>query len=193
MSFESCRVNCSSVVMQNLKTLALSTLCQYLFACLFKLKITLKNHTHFLWCLFLRKVLSMLYLWEFRAVTKLVSENQVLRCHFPEQGMNDGCCPSLAVKTIDNIALISSGASMDTYVGRNELTLLLKQGYSHSASGLLQEERFSASTQEAQDPRMSFSSPNHSVMMCRLRKALGTGFPGPERRCHAQQSWGGAS
>ena len=29
--------------------------------------------------------------------------------------------------------------------------------------------------------------------MCRLRKALGTGFPGPERRCHAQQSWGGAS
>ena len=90
-----------------------------------------------MWCLFLRKVLSMICLWEFRAVTKLVSENQVLRYHFPEYGMNDGCCPSLAVETIDKVALIPSGASMDNYVGRNEFTLLLKQGYSHSASGLL--------------------------------------------------------
>ena len=162
MSFESCRVNYSSVVMQNLKTLALSTLCQYLFACLFKLKITLQNHTHFLWCLFLRKVLSMLYLWEFRAVTKLVSENQVLRCHFPEQGMNDGCCPSLAVATTDNIALIASGASMEssnTYVGRNEMASFLKQSYSLSASGPTEEEWFSASTREAHETGMNFSSP----------------------------------
>lgn len=34
---------------------------------------------------------------------------------------------------------------------------------------------------------------NHSGMMCRFRKDLGTGFPGPEGQCHAQQSWGGVS
>lgn len=32
-------------------------------------------------------------------------QNQVLRCHFPEEGMSDRCCPSLAVGTTDNSAL----------------------------------------------------------------------------------------
>ena len=76
--------------------------------------------------------------------------------------MNDGCCPSLAVATTDNIALIASGASMEssnTYVGRNEMASFLKQSYSLSASGPTEEEWFSASTREAHETGMNFSSP----------------------------------
>ena len=75
--------------------------------------------------------------------------------------MNDGCCP-LAVATTDNIALIASGASMEssnTYVGKNEMASFLKQGYSLSASRSTEEEWFSASTREAHEMGMNFSSP----------------------------------
>ena len=83
--------------------------------------------------------------------------------------MNDGCCPSLAMAITYNIALIPSGASMDSsniYVGRNEVASFLKQGYSLSASGSTEEEWFSASTWEAHEMGMNFSSPSHSVVMC---------------------------
>ena len=70
--------------------------------------------------------------------------------------MNDGCRPSLAVATTDNIALVASGASMEsssTYVGRNETASFRKQGYSLSASGSTEEEWFSAETDKVRKMR----------------------------------------
>ena len=108
--------------------------------------------------------------------------------------MNDGCRPSLAVATTDNIALVASGASMEsssTYVGRNETASFRKQGYSLSASGSTEEEWFSASTRKHMRWEWTFL---HQPLWddVQIQNKFGNWFPRPRGTmpCPAELGWG---